>query len=444
MTIPARPNIVLINCDDMGYGDIGCYGSRTNRTPALDAMAAEGMRLTDFYMPAPVCSPSRGGMLTGCYPRRIGFGTFNGKPVLFPGYDCGLNPSEVTMAALLKRQGYATALIGKWHCGDQREFLPTRHGFDSYYGLPYSNDMGLMKRWPYYPPLPLMRDEEVVQEQPDQAPLTERYTEAAVRFMRENRDRPFFLYLAHMYVHVPLYVPPQFDGAWNGVYGAAMACLDWSTAALLYELKRLGLDERTMVIFTSDNGGAIRSGGCNAPLRGAKGTTWEGGLRVPCIVRWPGTVPAGSTCPEITTAMDFLPTFAAMAGGEPPCDRIIDGKDIGPLLRGEAGARSPHEAFFYYGCDNLDAVRAGRWKLHLSTGQLYDLVADVGESQNVAAEHADVVRDLRARADACREDLGDAAVGAPGKNCRPVGRVAKADTLTHFDEEHPYIVASYD
>jgi len=444
MDTQMRPNIILINCDDLGYGDVGCYGSRHNRTPALDRMAAEGMRLTDFYMPAPVCSPSRGGMLTGCYPRRIGFGSFEGRWVLFPGQPVGLGEGEVTVADILRRQGYATKLVGKWHCGDQPPFLPTRHGFDSFYGLPYSNDMGYMTHYPHYPPLPLMRDEEVIQQQPDQASLTERYTEQAVRFLRDNRGGPFFLYLAHMYVHVPLYVPARFQGGWNGVYGGAVACIDWSTSVLLHELKRLGIDERTVVIFTSDNGGAIKAGGCNAPLRGQKGTTWEGGLRVPCIVRWPGTVPAGTTCAEVVTAMDFLPTLAALAGGQAPADRIIDGRDIGPLLRGQDGARSPHAAFYYYFRDDLEGVRSGRWKLHAKTGQLYDLAADVGESQDVSRDNADVVRRLSVLADAAREDLGDAATGAAGRNCRPCGRVEKPDTLTHADADHPYIVAAYD
>jgi arylsulfatase A-like enzyme len=343
-----RPNIILINCDDLGYGDLGCYGSPVNRTPALDRLAVEGMRFTDFYMAAPVCSPSRGAMLTGCYPRRIGFGSFdNGAWVLRPGYTTGLNTSEITIAGLLKERGYETKLVGKWHCGDQPEFLPTRHGFDSYYGLPYSNDMGRQPPREHWPPLPLLRDEEVIQQQPDQAGLTERYVEECVRFLRQPRREPFFLYLAHMYVHLPIYVQERFlRESENGKYGAAVACIDWSTGVLMHELRRLGLEDNTLVVFTSDNGshGGL-NGSSNLPLRGGKGTTWEGGMRLPCIMRWPGVISAGSTCREVATSMDFLPTFAGLAGACAPNDRIIDGKDIRPLMVCETGARSAHGRF---------------------------------------------------------------------------------------------------
>ncbi len=444
MASKKQPNIILINCDDLGYGDLGCYGSERNKTPALDRLASEGVRFTDFYMASPVCSPSRGGMLTGCYPPRIGFGTFEGEWVLFPGQPVGLSKDEVTVASILKEQGYTTKLIGKWHCGDQPEFMPTRHGFDSYYGLPYSNDMGLCEGL-HYPPLPLLRDEEVVQEQPDQASLTERYVEEAVRFIRENREGPFFLYLAHMYVHTPIYAPQRFhEASENGPYGAAVECVDWSTDVLMHELEKLGLTDDTLVVFTSDNGSEARNGGSNQPLRGTKGTTWEGGMRLPCIMRLPGGIPAGSTCNEIATSMDFLPTFAALAGGRAPTDRIIDGKDAGPLMRSEAGATSQHDAFFYYRLDDLEAVRSGKWKLHVGTGELYDLENDVGETTNVADTQGDVVKELHAKADACRKDIGDAATGVEGENCRPCGRVTEPDTLTHYDSDHPYIVAMYD
>ncbi len=363
-----RPNIILINCDDLGWGDLACYGSEVNSTPALDAMAAEGTRFADFYMPAPVCSPSRGGMLTGCYPPRLGFGSFEGAWVLFPGDAVGLNSSEITIAQLLKQRGYATRLVGKWHCGDQPEFLPTRFGFDSYYGLPYSNDMGRQtgggREWP---PLPLLRDEEVIQAQPDLAALTERYVEECVSFLRESREGPFFLYFAHMYVHLPLFVPESFlKQSCNGAYGGAVAEIDWSVAVLLNELKQLGLDENTLVLFTSDNGARCTHGGTNGPLRGTKGTTWEGGMRVPLIARWPGVVPAGRVCSEVASAIDFLPTLAGLAGAEVPTDRTLDGKDLAPLLTGEEGAASPHEQFFYYQCDDLEAVRSGKWKLHVA------------------------------------------------------------------------------
>ncbi len=320
-----RPNVVLINCDDLGYGDLGCYGSKVHDTPAIDALAAEGMRLTDFYMGSAVCTPSRGAMLTGCYPPRIGFDDFDGMHVLFPGMAGGLNPSEKTIARLLKDAGYTTQIVGKWHCGDQPDFLPTRHGFDGWYGLPYSNDMGIQAsafteeeitrirdelgiELPFdsHPPLPLMLDEEVIEAQPDQAALTERYLQESIRFIRSNRDKPFLLYFAHMYVHLPLYVQPRFAAeSRNGPYGAAVRCIDWALAVLMAELTALGLSDDTIVIFTSDNGALCRPGeGSNAPLRDVKGTTWEGGIRVPCIVRWPGEVPAGTTSDALTTAMD--------------------------------------------------------------------------------------------------------------------------------------------
>ncbi len=391
-------------------------------------------------------------MLTGCYPRRIGFGTFDGQGVLFPGMGIGLNPDEVTIAELLKAQGYATKMVGKWHCGDQPEFLPTRHGFDSYFGLPYSNDMGIQASDAIgpMPPLPLLRDEEVIQEQPDQSALTERYVDESVQFIRAHRDGPFFLYFAHMYVHVPIYPPWRFlRESINGPYGAAVAAVDWSVGVLLDELKQLGLDERTLVIFTSDNGARGDRGGTNRPLRGGKFTTWEGGLRLPCIMRWPGVIPAGTTSAEVVASMDFLPTFAGLAGAELPADRVIDGRDIGPLMRGEPGARSPHEAFFYYLKDGLQAVRSGPWKLHVARDgapvrELYNLETDIGELEDVAAKHPDIVRRLEGYADAARLDLGDAVLGFEGSGCRPAGRVENPQTLTHYDPDHPYMMAMYD
>ncbi|HRW09761.1 MAG TPA: sulfatase [Caldilineaceae bacterium] len=451
------PNIILINCDDLGYGDLGCYGSTRNKTPHLDRMAAEGMRFTDFYMGSPVCSPSRSAMLTGCYPPRIGMADFDGRWVLFPGQGLGLNPNEVTVAKLLKTQGYATKIVGKWHCGDQPEFLPTRHGFDSYYGIPYSNDMGIQYDKDTYPPLPLLRDEEVIQAQPDQAALTERYVEECIRFIRANQEQPFFLYFAHMYVHLPIYPPERFlQQSQNGRYGAAVEAIDWSVGVLLYELKRLGLDENTLVIFTSDNGSRARDeGGSNEPLRGYKGTTWEGGQRVPCMMRWPAQIPAGSVCREIITAMDLCPTLAALGGAEMPTDRIIDGKDITPLMHAASGADSRQDTFFYYIMHNLMAVRVGKWKLHVgrmtfpnkgitSVAELYNLETDIGETTNLYDKHPKIVADLEAQLAACRLDMGDAMTGVVGENVRPVGRVENPDTLTHYDPEHPYIIAMYD
>ena len=291
-----------------------------------------------------------------------------------------------------------------------------------------------------------MRDEQVVQEQPDQASLTERYVEECVRFIRDSRDEPFFLYLAHMYVHVPIYAPQRFlDASDNGPYGAAVECVDWAAGAVMYELKRLGLDENTIVIFTSDNGSAVGDGGgSNAPLRGTKGTTWEGGQRLPCIVRWPGVVPAGCECGEMTTSMDFLPTLAALAGTAAPDDRTIDGKDVRELWLNPGDAASPHEAFFYYLCDRLEAVRAGKWKLHVERNELYDLAADIAETTNVIDRHPDVVKELSALADACRCDLGDAITETTGENRRPAGQVDNPKPLTTYDPNHPYIIALYD
>jgi arylsulfatase A len=453
-----RPNIILINCDDLGYGDLGCYGSTVHRTPALDSMAAEGLRCTDFYMGAPVCTPSRGAMMTGCYPPRIGLGAVDGGAwVLFPGHATGLNPEERTIATCLRDLGYATQLVGKWHLGDQPEFLPSRHGFDGYYGLPYSNDMGRQAgREDHYPPLPLLRDDEVIQEQPDQAALTERYVEECLTFIREHKESPFFLYFAHMHVHLPLYAPDRFmQQSRNGRYGAAVECVDWSVAVLLHELKRLDLDANTIVIFTSDNGSRTHEGGSNAPLRGTKGTTWEGGIRLPCIVRWPQHIPAGRACSEITTSMDFLPTLVRLAGGQEPVDRVIDGRDVAGLWRCEAGAQSPHDTFLYYFKNDLEAVRAGRWKLFLrrfdraqsqsaEVLELYDLDADPGECCDVAAEHPHVVARLRLVADNAKQDLGCEASGIRGHGCRKPGRVDNPRPLTEYNPDHPYILAMYD
>ena len=396
-------------------------------------------------------------MLTGCYPPRIGFGSFDGRGVLFPGQPLGLNTQEITIAKLLQDVGYATKLVGKWHCGDHQEFLPTRHGFDSYYGLPYSNDMGIQLEHDTFPPLPLLRDDEVIQQQPDQTSLTERYVEESVRFIRENAGTQFFLYFAHMYVHLPVYVPDRFlRESQNGAYGGAVACIDWATEVLLHELKSLGLDENTLVIFTSDNGSRVAGGGgSNHPLRGTKRTTWEGGMRLPCIMRWPGAIPAGSVCSQIAASMDLYPTLAALGGASIPDDRTIDGRDIGPLMFAEEGAESPHDAFFYYRGNDLEAVRSGKWKLHVRKGdvagvtgdevsEVYDLELDVGETDNVYDYHPDIVDALTAKLDSCRKDIGDAATGTKGENVRPVGRVDNPDTLTHYDPEHPYIVAMYD
>ncbi|MDE0502614.1 MAG: sulfatase-like hydrolase/transferase, partial [Candidatus Poribacteria bacterium] len=344
-----------------------------------------------------------------------------------------------------------TMLVGKWHCGDQSEFLPTRHGFDHYYGIPYSNDMGRQSgRENRFPPLPLLCGEEVIQEQPDQAALTERYVEQAVRFIRNNRETPFFLYFAHMYVHLPIYPPEAFlKTSENGRYGGAVEHIDWSMAVILNELQRSGLDENTLVVFTSDNGSRGSEGGSNGALRGRKGTTWEGGQRVPCLMRFPGRIPAGIVESGIVTAMDFLPTFAGLADANVPSDRAIDGEDIRALMYREGDPVSQPRTFFYYSGENLEAVRSGKWKLHIrkrneEIRELYDLESDIGETNNLYDRHPEVVKQLTSKILACREDIGDKTVGAEGANCRPIGVVENPGPLTKYDPNHPYIIAMYD
>ncbi|MCU0915905.1 MAG: sulfatase, partial [Planctomycetes bacterium] len=354
-----KPNFILIFCDDLGYGDVGCFGSTKNRTPNIDRLAAQGTKFTSFYVASNVCSPSRASLMTGCYPRRVNMDVdATGLCVLFPVSPKGLNPTEITLPEILKGQGYATACVGKWHLGDQPEFLPTRQGFDSFYGLPYPNNMGV-KAGTNQPPLPLLRDEQVIEAPVNQDTLTRRYTQEAVKFLRANRDRPFFLYLPHTMPHIPLHVSDAFRGkSANGLYGDAIEEIDWSVGQLLDTLKELELDERTLVVFTSDNGAAVGKGGSNLPLRGQKGTTWEGGMREPCLMRWPGQVPAGVVCDEPACTMDLLPTLAYLAGTKPVADRIIDGQDIRPLLLGRKEGWTPREAFYYYHEDQLQAVRS--------------------------------------------------------------------------------------
>ena len=440
----AKPNFVIINIDDLGYGDIGPYGNKVNRTPNLDRMASEGRKLASFYA-APVCSPSRASLMTGCYPKRA----LPIPHVLFPGNSVGLDPGEVTIAELLREQGYATGVIGKWHLGDQPEFLPLNHGFDYYYGLPYSNDMGpasdgvksnlgvpLPKpnaKRKGQPPLPLLRNNTVLQRvlAEDQQLIVERYTNEAVKFLKENRDKPFFLYLPHSAVHWPLYPGKAFHGkSKHGLFGDWVEELDWSVGQVLDTLDELGLDDNTLVIFTSDNGGQQKHGAINTPLRGGKGSTWEGGMRVPTIARWPGKIPADTQTLAITGMIDILPTFVQLAGGKPPTDRKIDGSDIWPLLAGEADAKSPHDSYLYYRGFELQAVRAGDWKLILGPGELYNLADDIGEATDLAKQNPNIVQRLRRIAAATKDDLGDKKVG-PG--CRKLGKVADAQPLIGHD-----------
>lgn len=443
-----RPNIVLINCDDLGYGDVGCYGSKVNRTPGIDYLAENGMRCTSFYMASPVCSPSRGAMMTGCYPPRIGFESFEGEWVLFPGQGVGLNRNEVTIAKILQNAGYRTKLVGKWHCGDQEEFLPVNHGFDEYYGLPYSNDMGRQVFKENFPPLPLISGKTVIEEQPDQRTITERYVEQCRLFLRENKERNFFLYLAHMHVHLPLYAGEEFvKKSVNGDFGACVEAIDWSVRVILHELRQLGLEEKTLIIFTSDNGGRGDHGGSNAPLRGNKGTTWEGGQRVPCIFYWPGHITPGQVCDELLSSLDFYRTLAQLGQGEIPENIKNDSLDIRRVIF--ENEKSPRESFYYYIMGNLEAVRDREWKLHVAKDGkavklLYHIVDDPGENENVYDRYPEVVKRLEGKLSECREQLGDSIQGIKGKQVRAIGRVDNPHPLTEYNVNHPYVVMMYD
>jgi arylsulfatase A-like enzyme len=445
---PESPNFVVILIDDMGYGDIGPFGSKKNRTPNLDRMAAEGMKLTSFYG-APVCTPSRAQMMTGCYAKRVSM-----PDVIFPACPTGLSTQEKTVAALLKERGYATMCIGKWHLGDQPEFLPTQHGFDHYLGLPYSNDMGgnpgptkAGAKPDTRPPLPLMQDTKVIEAPADQNKLVQRYTEEAVQFITTNKGHLFFLYLPHTAVHVPLHPGAAFQGkSANGTYGDWVEEVDWSVGRVLEALRELKLDKKTLVLFTSDNGPWLtqgKNGGVAGPLRGGKGTTWDGGVREPSIAWWPGRIAAGSSCDAMMSEMDVLPTLVTLAGGVVPKDRVIDGRDIWPLLAGRS-KESPHEALFYFNSNRLEAVRSGPWKMAIApqgegTGKkadpvpaslqaprLYNLDADIGETTDVAAQHPEVVQRLLGYVATMDADLGIKGLG-PG--VRPCGRVANPQPL---------------
>jgi arylsulfatase A-like enzyme len=439
------PNFVIILADDQGYADVGCYGASDLETPHLDQMAREGMRFTDFYVAQPVCSASRAALLTGCYPNRIGI-----MGALGPHGPVGLSGNEKTLAELLKTRGYTTAIYGKWHLGDHGPFLPSHHGFDDYFGLPYSNDMWPSHPTAKYPPLPLIESDKVIARNPDQTKLTTWYTEHAVQFIARNRDRPFFLYVAHTMPHVPLHVSDRFKGkSKRGLYGDVIMEIDWSVGQILQALRTHGLDERTLVLFTSDNGPWLsygNHGGSAGRLREGKSTTWEGGVREPCIVRWPGKIPAGAVCRQPAMTIDVLPTLAKLAGAALP-EHKIDGLDIWPLLEGQAGARSPHEALYFYWNRELQALRSGKWKLHFPHeyaslagapgGQngrpasyqkakiglaLYDLETDPGETADVAKNHPTVVARLQTLAEEIRQELGDSARKQEGSGVRPAGR----------------------
>jgi len=471
-----QPNFIVINIDDLGYADIGPFGSKLNRTPNLDRMAAEGKKLTCFYA-APVCSPSRAALMTGCYPKRV----LPIGGVLFPSAAVGLNPAEHTLAELLKAAGYATGCIGKWHLGDQPEFLPPSQGFDYYLGIPYSNDMGPaedgsksslgdklrelkagngpqdneegIRDGARQPPLPLVENDKVIArvKQDAQQGIVQRYTEAAVNFIQTNKQKPFFLYLPHTAVHGPHYPGKRFAGkSPHGIYHDWVEEVDWSVGQVLDALRASKLDQKTLVLFTSDNGGTTN--GMNTPLRGGKTTTWEGGMRVPTIAWWPGKVPAGTSSDEVTGMFDVLPTLVKLAGGKVPADRKIDGGDIWPLLAGESGAKSPHEVFYFYRGMKLEGLRSGPWKLRLvsaaeaapKTGdtprtkvkagenQLYNLESDIGESKNVEAENPEVLQRLLALADATKNDLG---LNDSGPGVRPLGRVENPKPILNKEDQ---------
>ncbi|MEQ1826137.1 MAG: sulfatase [Pirellula sp.] len=436
-----KPSFIVINIDDMGYADIEPFGSKLNRTPNLSRMASEGCKLTSFYA-APVCSPSRAALMTGCYPKRA----LPIPHVLFPANDVGLHPNEITIAELLRAAGYTTGIIGKWHLGDQPEFLPLQQGFDSFYGLPYSNDMGpaadgvksnLGAPIPQnnnanqQPPLVLMRDNRVLQRvlAEDQTKLVANYTHESIEFIRTHKKKPFFLYLPHSAVHFPLYPGKEFQGkSKNGLIGDWIEEVDWSVGRVLDTLRELKLDSNTFVLFTTDNGGTPRS--VNTPLRGNKGSTWEGGMRVPTIAWWPGKVPAGKTVDAIAGMFDVLPTLVGLGGGHLPTDRKLDGGDLWPILSGRSNAKSPHDSFFFYKGLKLEAVRVGKWKLHLQQNMLVDLEQDIGESNNVADKNADIVANLKSVADSMRDDLGLDVIG-PG--CRTLGTVVQGKPIMSED-----------
>lgn len=445
-----KPNFVLIFTDDQGYADLSCFGGTHVNTPRIDQMAAEGAKLTSFYMAAAVCTPSRAALMTGCYPKRIDMATGSNFGVLLAGDTKGLNPQEQTIAEVLKTAGYQTGLFGKWHLGDQPAFLPTRQGFDEYFGLPYSHDIHPFhtnqKKF-NFPPLPLLDGETVVEMDPDADYLTERITQRAVSFIETHQGKPFFLYIPHPIPHRPLHVSPPFMRGIaeplkaklaleeqnktidyktrDKIYSSAISEIDWSVGQILDALKKHGLDENTLVIFTSDNGPSV---GRANPLKGKKGSTFEGGMREPTVIRWPGQIPAGTVNHELMTAMDLLPTFAKLAGAEVPSDRVIDGKDIWPALVGTG--KSPHEAFFYHKGNTLQAVRSGHWKLHLgkpngegdATPILFNLEQDIGETTDVSEDNPKVVAQLLAHIVAFEEELS--------RNSRPAAFVENPQALS--------------
>ena len=448
------PNFIIVFCDDMGYADIGPFGAEGYQTPHLDRMAEEGIKFTDFYVGRSFCSPSRAALMTGCIPTRVGVGGNFG-----PKSTTGLNPDEMTIAELLKQKGYATACFGKWHLGHLPKFLPPNQGFDEFFGIPYSNDMWpfhpnvrhlpmeeRLKRWPH---LPLYEGTTVINARvmaEDQVTLTTRLFERAVKFIDKHSDEPFFIYLPSPQPHVPLFVSEKFAGKTErGLFGDVIREIDWGVGQLIDALKANGIDGNTCMVFSSDNGPWLSYGdhaGSAKPLREGKGSNFEGGFRVPCLMRWPGTIPAGRVCREIAGTIDLLPTFARLSGAPLP-NNTIDGKDISNLMFGKPGAKTPHDVFYRYdGGNRLMALRMGKWKLMFAqsynspipgTGgipgkrgpkrielSLFDLESDIGETTNVADEHPEIVEQLRGYAEQMRKDLGHGSEAGPGR--RAIGR----------------------
>ncbi|MFC7335686.1 sulfatase [Haloferula chungangensis] len=438
-TLPALardPNVILIFTDDQGYNDLSCFGSETIKTPHIDALAEKGLRLTDFHVPSPVCSPSRAGLLTGCYPKRVGMH----QHVLFPKSTYGLNPEELTIADHLKANGYATACIGKWHLGHLPKFLPRANGFDFYFGIPYSNDMNhpANQKRPKLPSdelwadqktavtlwnTPLIRNEEIIEVPVDQQTITRRYTDEAIQFITSNKDRPFFLYLPHSMPHIPLYVPDDaYDSDPANAYKCVIEHIDAETGRLTRTLKELGLEDDTIIIYTTDNGPWLKfknHGGSAKPLRDGKGTTFEGGQRVPFIISWPGHIPAGGKSDELTSSLDLFPTIASLTGKPLKPAKKIDGIDISKVLT--AGEESPRDEFLHYtSSGELDGLRQGDWKLLLRKKgagkpqvQLYDLSKDIGERTNLASKYPEKVTTLQKRMTELDAEITT--------NARPVG-----------------------
>ncbi len=445
------PNIVLIFTDDQGYRDVGVFGANDIATPHLDQMATDGIKLTNYYAAQAVCSASRAGILTGCYPNRIGI-----HSAMMPNSKKGLHPSETTLAEMLQNQGYRTGIFGKWHLGDHPDFLPTKNGFDEWFGIPYSNDM-----WPLHPlqgpvfdfgPLPLYENEMIIDTLTDQSQLTTQITERGIDFIHRHKDKPFFLYVPHPQPHVPLFVSDKFKGKSDrGLYGDVIMEIDWSVGQILDALKVDGLEDNTLVMFTSDNGPWLAYGnhaGSALPFREGKGTAWEGGQREPFIARYPNKLPKGITIDVPVMAIDILPTIAEITDATLP-EKTIDGKSVWKVFTGESD-ESPQEAyFFYYRVNELFGVRYGKWKLYfphtyrsmngqepgkdglpgeykmidLEAIELYDLEADKSETNNVAEEHPEVVEKIKLLANTMRSRLGDSLLGLEGAETREPGRI---------------------